>query len=421
MSYIDSLFIFALLYAILAWRSLPWALALLALALPSYLVRFSVGPLPSTALEAMILVVTFRWVQSLAKDRAWKARLAELRRTMFFWPGLVLLAASLLAAIFAADTRAGLGIWRAYFLEPFLLYLIATDVLRMKADRERLVNALGFSVLVLSVLAAWQYMTGSLLPTWEWTMAESRRATGPFTSPNALGLYMVPIAMLHLALLLNPVRARFQQVLSSVVVAAAALSIMLAFSRGAMVAFAVAAFFLLYRQWSKQKAVLIAVLMATALLLIPSTRQDIVRMATFQAASGQSRLALYQGSMTLLKQHPILGTGLAGFGVAFDSIRPESFTEKLIYPHNIFLNFWTETGILGLLAVLWLCALVVRIAFGKNDGDALLRDACIAALLAMLIHGLVDVPYFKNDLAVLTWMILAMIVCHSDRRPVLRT
>ena len=132
-------------------------------------------------------------------------------------------------------------------------------------------------------------------------------------------------------------------------------------------------------------------------------------MATFQAASGQSRLALYQCSMTLLKQNPILGTGLAGFGAAFESIRPEAYTEKLIYPHNIFLNFWTETGILGLLGVLWLCALVVRIAFEKNGGENFLRDACIAALLAMLVHGLVDVPYFKNDLAVLTWMILAML------------
>jgi hypothetical protein len=35
--------------------------------------------------------------------------------------------------------------------------------------------------------------------------------------------------------------------------------------------------------------------------------------------------------------------------------------------------------------------------------------ALALAMLAIVIHGLVDVPYFKNDLAVLWWLIIAML------------
>jgi O-antigen ligase len=131
-------------------------------------------------------------------------------------------------------------------------------------------------------------------------------------------------------------------------------------------------------------------------------------------------LALYKGSVELLKQHPFAGTGLAGFGAAFESVRPAEYTEKLIYPHNIFLNFWTETGVLGLLVIFWIMAIIARLSFAR-DSDPVWRDAFTAAFLAILAHGLIDVPYFKNDLAVLTWMMLALLVCHSDRRPVIRS
>ncbi len=81
------------------------------------------------------------------------------------------------------------------------------------------------------------------------------------------------------------------------------------------------------------------------------------------------------------------------------------------YPHNIFLNFWTELGLTGMV----LFALVI----GKFlfIGLKLLETDCrnkgiilglIGAMMAIFIHGLVDVPYFKNDLSVLFWIIVAM-------------
>jgi hypothetical protein len=32
----------------------------------------------------------------------------------------------------------------------------------------------------------------------------------------------------------------------------------------------------------------------------------------------------------------------------------------------------------------------------------------IGAMVVMIVHGMVDVPYFKNDLAVMFWVLIAL-------------
>ena len=105
----------------------------------------------------------------------------------------------------------------------------------------------------------------------------------------------------------------------------------------------------------------------------------------------------------MLRDHPVVGGGLAGFKQSVAPYRNGIYTEDLIYPHNIVLNFWTETGLLGLAAFAWLFVQVVRTAWsGWRDGSppwCSLQLGILLALVGILVHGLVDVPYLKNDLS----------------------
>jgi O-antigen ligase len=83
----------------------------------------------------------------------------------------------------------------------------------------------------------------------------------------------------------------------------------------------------------------------------------------------------------------------------------------LIYPHNILLNFWTETGLLGLGALVWLAIEWMR----RTAASLSLRGrrrvyylGLAAASVTILVHGLIDVPFFKNDLAILTLALLGI-------------
>lgn len=408
MDYAVLLLGFFVCFALLVRRDLVLGFAVMAALLPAYVLRFSLGPIPSTVLEGMSVMILIGVAYKLGHSKqSWFQASNTMLATPYFKPGILLLVAGLAACFVGDDLRASLGIWRAYFLEPLLIYVAARLILTTEEDWSMVHKGLGVAVLGLTGLALYQYFTGSYLPTWEWTVTETRRATGVYTSPNSLGLFVAPVAMLFLARILSVGKAFSWRThgFDALIVLAAIIAILLAWSKGAMIAFVIGTAYLAYRLISKKYTLIALATCAALILIIPVTRTKAIELVRFQSASGQSRLALYQGSLDLIKQNPITGTGLAQFGKAFESVRPDTFTEKLIYPHNIFLNFWLETGLLGLIAVVWIMGIASRRATQNKESIVILGVS--AALLTMLIHGLVDVPYFKNDLAMLVWLLLS--------------
>ena len=110
-------------------------------------------------------------------------------------------------------------------------------------------------------------------------------------------------------------------------------------------------------------------------------------------------------TVEMLKTHPILGFGLANYQTAVKSWHILKWAEIYLYPHNLFITFWSEIGLLGLIAFIWLIVLFFKKTIFNR---ATLARALIASMLIILIHGLVDVPYFKNDLAVIFWTLFGL-------------
>jgi O-antigen ligase len=115
--------------------------------------------------------------------------------------------------------------------------------------------------------------------------------------------------------------------------------------------------------------------------------------------------------MRMLAHHPIFGSGLGGFASAINPYR-NGYAEEQIYPHNILLNFWTETGVLGVIAFGWLTIQTFVSSFrGWVYGSRGWRPYQLGVLLflvAVVAHGLVDVPFFKNDLSLQFWVFLGL-------------
>ena len=90
--------------------------------------------------------------------------------------------------------------------------------------------------------------------------------------------------------------------------------------------------------------------------------------------------------------------------------------------YNLFLNFWTEIGLIGLsLFLLFLVYIVcsLRNLFLEKN---ILAWPLSLAWSTWFIHGLVDVPYFKNDLSILFFIFLALtlIAGHSWQKTFLK-
>ena len=133
-----------------------------------------------------------------------------------------------------------------------------------------------------------------------------------------------------------------------------------------------------------------------------------------QDSSGLVRRAQWSETLTMLADRPFLGAGLNGYPAALAPYHDATFYEIFQYPHEIFLNSWSELGLIGLIALFIGAILVARTTWRRKDEVLVLAFA--VAILTMTIHGLVDVPFFKNDLAILTAFCLVGMVVKKETK-----
>lgn len=405
----------AVLAAAVAWRRLEWGVLLVLLCLPSYGVRATVAGVPITLLEVLILVVSAVWLWR------WRVqgRSALAPRSPFLWAAAAFALLATIELFVSPDLVRAAGIWKAYFVEAPLFFVAASGIVRTRQSFERAALALGVTALYISVFAIIQKLTnGWLVPYDYWYRGEGPRVTSFYSYPNAIGLFVGPIIALGfgygtaaLRQLVTgartaPVVARLVFWLS--VITCGLLAILFAHSDGALVGLAAAAvvFGLLTPRLRVATAgLLVAGGVAVAVWGLPSSVTDILLLRDW---SGQVRRSVWSESVQLLQDHWLLGAGLAGYQTALVPYHHATYLEIFLYPHNIVLNFWSELGAAGVLAVLGLfghgAVYGLRRLRRASPGERLLLAGALATLTTFAVHGLVDAPYFKNDLAVLWWL-----------------
>ncbi len=388
-------------------RHLWWGLAFLPILAPAYLVRFKLGPLPTTALE--IILGVFFVLFTLANGKTgWMAgarRLGTFRLPVLVW-GL----ASFAAALWAPDMFQGLGLWRAYVLEPVLLFMVLAHEFQDPYRR----GFLRLSMYALAwLMAGWglfQYLTGFGIPSpWNVALGAGRRATGPFPFPNALALITAPIGAYAFARFVKaPGNA-----ISLLTFGAALLAALVARSDGAALALVVVAtLLLLLERRFRLVGVGLILVGVIALAALPAIRAEVWQEVSFQSWSGRVRVWMWDETLQMLRDRPLTGAGLGGYPTVVAPYHGHDFIEIFQYPHNIVLNFWSETGLVGLIAFVWI--MLVWLRQGKRMGGEAWTTA-LAVTGVIFIHGLVDVPYFKNDLAVVFFMLLVLSVIRLDQ------
>lgn len=403
MIYPTLLIVATALFAAISWRDVRHGLILLAAALPSYLLRFDIGPVPVTLLEAFALVLVATWA---AKTRPnWKTVMPP----GWLVPIVLLLLAATISVFVAPDTLSALGIWKAYFVEPVLVFLVAADLMRRNPeDRDRLFLGLGAGGLFVAVCAIAQSLTGWGLPA-PWDV--EGRVVSVFPYPNAVGLYLGPVIVVGVVKLWSDGVAEWRKKRFWVITTlAASVAIVLSQSEAAVVAVLAALLVAaVANKRTRRYAVAVATIAVVAVALSPF-RQTVFDKLTFNDYSGQVRRSQWSETVAMLKDHAVFGAGLNGYPAAMEPYHQAEQYEIFQYPHTLVLNLWTELGLLGLIAFLVLAATVVR------SYDPRLTTYSLPALLAltqMTVHALADVPYFKNDLAMMTWLLLAVVAASS--------
>ena len=397
-------------FGLIAWLDPKKGLLLLVALLPSYLLRGEIFGIPTTLLEMMIVVFIVIWL--IRRAPSIKTILPDRR---YLLPITLLFIAATLSLFVAPETQAAAGVWKAYFIEPFLLFLIVRyELSRSSIATEDIFKALGITALVLSLVAIYQWATGSGIPI-PWDI--EKRVTSVFDYPNALGLFLGPIVIIG-AMHTRQVSKQIHTWFWPAVTILSFIAILLAQSEAAIVAIVATLAIVGLLNKKTVYTTVVACLVALMLITLSPWSGAIFDKLTLQDYSGQVRLTGWSETVNLLQDNWVLGTGLSGYPVALIPYHQATHLEIFQYPHNIVLNIWTELGLLGLVASI-LLAWKLLMSFRASEASRGIfspQTIALLVLLEMTIHGLVDVPYFKNDLAILTWIMIAIAiyVLHSS-------
>lgn len=107
----------------------------------------------------------------------------------------------------------------------------------------------------------------------------------------------------------------------------------------------------------------------------------------------ESRFGLWNIALRQINKNPFVGTGLYTYHNYIPVNAPSTYTSAY-HAHNIFINYWLETGLPGVLSFAWILVSVgirsIRSLIGSPFKPYL---ASVIAILAItFIHGLTDTP-----------------------------
>jgi O-antigen ligase len=400
-----------LLFTRLVFLDLKAGVYTLIFFMPAYLLRFSLGGIPTTALEIMlyILFLSFLW-----KDRKdlhpRKAVRDFFRQEKFLAWGLVFLFAGAgLSTCFSSDLRTSLGVLKGWFFDPLLFFIVYIRTIRTSSEVRNSILAYIVSAVAVALAALAYAAVG--------TLTFDGRLRAFYESPNYLAMYLAPALLLGSCLFFTRkftfpfFRHEKSGVISAGILGMILVALLLTRSYGAILGLGASAALLGARTYlragARRKGKLrrpVAVLGALALVVFAGLSwQKYEQIIHSQARSSfHSRLMIWNAAAKMLEDSPLVGIGPGTFQETYLEYQdrfPVPYLEWAVpEPHNTFLAFYLQLGLLGFAGFLLLLAGLGRAARQE--------DLLFLFLAYFLVHGMVDTLYWKNDLAMIFFLML---------------
>lgn len=388
----------ALLVFVLASVRRIFGLAATILLWPAYLIRTTIMGIPTTALELAIYSVMIVWCWDIARRRDWSVfRLSRLAlAALSIW-----IIGWVTASIGAHDRQASFGALKAWLVDPLLFVGLLRYFVR---DRQQLLllwrAALGSGLVVA--------IAGLIQLAWYPATVQDHRLSSFFHPvANYAAMYLAPLVVLGVAGLVSrfePRRAWW------FVVGVTAVALGLTLSYGGFLSAAAGVLVVVIMMLSGRRRWLTLLGLGLAGLIVvvalSGTNNFAEHFRNTDRSSSLVRGQIWRTSVLIIREHPWIGVGPNNFEAAYRAAVPRLFFPPLEWlvakAHNLYLNLWAETGLLGLLGFLGLLAAYaagLRPVLVRHPEHRPVAVASLAVLAAVLVHGLVDTPYFKNDLA----------------------
>lgn len=335
------------------------------------------------------------------------------KERLFFFTQAMVVGGAMLSLAFSGSFLDGLGLLKSFVFLPILFMLFLALIARSE-EYQRHILLLWWVGLVGAALASlWLYQEGIL--TYDGRLASF------YASPNYLAMLLAPGVLLSWWFLDD--RWSWRQ---GIIWTGAAILL------GALIL-------------TRSYAVILATLFLSVVRLLPLIKQSrktwriyfflgisllilgwwgSQEMATEKfhqlfdytgRSSTASRLIIWEVAMRLSYETFPWGIGLGNFQdqyLASQSLFPPYLEWAVPEPHNLFLSLFLSTGIIGFIGYLWGTILISRrlmTALAQSDQYTQKTARLLLGLLSWFwLVGLVDTPFFRNDLAFVWWGVLGI-------------
>lgn len=315
------------------------------------------------------------------------------------------------------------------------LFLLAARLLQNKQWLNRLVTILLLVGLLVGSYGIRQQIDGvEQLATWNdptSTLAQSTRVYSFLGNPNLLAAYLLPMTGLSLGALLVW-RRWWPKLLGATMVIINLLCLFFTQSRGGWLAvLALMATFLIlcyfwwfprlpkfWQRWSLPLAIAMGVGgTAVALIAVEPIRLRVMSIfAGREDSSNNFRINVWEGVKAMIRARPIIGIGPGN--EAFNQIYPYYMRPRFtaLSAYSIYLEILVETGVVGFACMVWL--LIITIGKGLQlinrcrqtlAPEGIWIMATLAAMVGLLVHGMVDTVWYRPPVSSLWWFLVAII------------
>jgi putative inorganic carbon (hco3(-)) transporter len=294
-----------------------------------------------------------------------------------------------------------------YFI-GLLLFVIASFL--SPEEKSRLTSGIVASAFCISLIAIYQYFFGfhllldylkeaNINDPYVLEKIAQKRVFFPFPEPTILGGYLAMVLPLAFSLK----RGKLFSIIPL------GFALLLTRSLGALLSIAVVLTVLLVLEdHSKKKKILIPLIFAMVIGFVFIFRINNHQLHLLPSFSIGERMNYWRGAWGIIRAHPLTGTGLGSFDLPGYSF----------YAHNIFLQFWAEAGIPGVLSFFWLVVAVLRNGWKNLRGSPEKKQlsGLFAGVCVFLVHNLVDFTFFLPAVSFIWWVMLGLLFSPSEQK-----
>jgi O-antigen ligase len=386
--------------------------------LPFYFIKIKYSWASLNLVDILILALFLVWIFS--RNAKYK-----IQDTKYYMPIVLIIFGLVLSILVNKNYYIGLGILKGWFVFPIIFAIVLYDNLRRD---ERLLDKI-FIVL----FASGTFVAIEGIYYWLFGLITyDGRLRIFFDSPNQLAMFLAPAFLVGLKFgfeePLRNVGGEKAELWKKILVIAGIVTIMLNLyltkSYGAWLAIAATLGVIFWFKYGKITAKRYFVIFFIILMIFVGWAV-FFKLKYIQSSGNRSSLAsremIWKSAGLMVEKNPIFGIGPGNFQgtyLEYQKYFPPYLEWSVPQPHNIFLAFWLESGLFGFAGFVWLLVLFFRSnkktrqwrgsldTIRKRNFEASL--ICLAIITYFLIHGIIDTTYWRNDMAVIFWTVMAI-------------